>query len=457
MDIRDSCSCSPSCIPSIKDSSDIIIYVPTLVFIICLGIYNAVVSRSSSLAQGSCTNNKSPHMMYSRIYYQCIILWMHGLATTTAFATRQAAVPRITLDEFLAAPIRDKPIIIRDIVSPEVIESLADDLMSTLGEEEIQMQHKFMDDDGEAVTEIYDVSLFESIEYMMDSEHGDSFFAFVEGLLPSSTTAKLHKTLTDIREAPYPHQEDWFDYFPEKIRPSDALILAGEGSSSTLHRDPFEWTGTSLCLEGVKIWRFIPTPSKADGGVAKVDMELQSYRLDSIAWEPEENLQTTNPVVLSAGWQSDMTLYNSIDEDFPTAFEWATMEEENNDLFRNEIAAQGNDSSRLQPSSEASEALRNIDETTPFVTATQFAGDLLLIPAHCWHQTYAPVPSIAVASQRCGINDGAKVVQHVIDLAELNDRTKIPDILQKREYKEEGIGKQVVNELLSLAIERNTA
>ena len=395
-------------------------------------------------------------MMYSRIY-QCIILWMHGLATTTAFATRQAAVPRITLDEFLAAPIRDKPIIIRDIVSPEVIESLADDLMSTLGEEQIQMQHKFMDDDGEAVTEIYDVSLFESVEYMMDSEHGDSFFSFVEGLLPSSATAKLHKTLTDIREAPYPHQENWFDYFPENIRPSDALILAGEGSTSTLHRDPFEWTGTSLCLEGVKIWRFIPTPSTADGGVAKVDTELRSYRLDSIAWEQEEDQQTTNPVVLSAGWQSDMTLYDSIDDDFPTAFEWATMEEENNDLFRNEIIAQGSDSSRLQPSSEASEALRNINDTTSFVTATQFAGDLLLIPAHCWHQTYAPVPSIAVASQRCGISDGAKVVQHVIDLAELNDRTQIPDILQKREYKEEGIGKQVVSELLSLAIDRNTA
>mmetsp|Transcript_15621 Transcript_15621/g.25672 ORF Transcript_15621/g.25672 Transcript_15621/m.25672 type:complete len:396 (+) Transcript_15621:107-1294(+) len=391
----------------------------------------------------------------SRACLLCI-LWMHGLATITAFASRQAAVPRITLDEFLAAPIRDKPIIIRDIVSPEVIESLADDLLSTLGEEQIQMQHKFMDDDGKAITEIYDVSLFESVEYMMDSEHGDSFFAFVEGLLPSSATATLHKTLTDIREAPYPHQEDWFDYFPENIRPSDALILAGEGSTSTLHRDPFEWTGTSLCLEGVKIWRFIPTPETADGGVAKVDTELQSYRLDSIAWEQEEN-QQSEPLVLSAGWQSDMTLYETIDEDFPTAIEWATMEQENNDLFRNEIIAQGSDSSRLQPISEASDALKNIDETTPFVTATQFAGDLLLIPAHCWHQTYAPVPSIAVASQRCGISDGAKVVQHVIDLTKLNDRTQVSDILQKTEYTEEGIGKQVVSELLSFAIDRNTA
>ena len=82
-------------------------------------------------------------------------------------------MPRITLEEFLAAPKRFKalPIIIRDIVSPDVIESLADELMRTLGDEEIQMQHKVKNDDGKTTTEIYDISLSESVEYMMDSEH----------------------------------------------------------------------------------------------------------------------------------------------------------------------------------------------------------------------------------------------------------------------------------------------
>lgn len=388
-----------------------------------------------------------------------VCIWMDGLAAaafTASSSRQQALVPRITLEEFLAAPKRFKalPIIIRDIVSPDVIESLADELMRTLGDEEIQMQHKVKNDDGKTTTEIYDISLSESVEYMMDSQHDDSFFAFVEGLLPSSTTAKLHKKLTDIRDAPYPHQENWFDYFPESIRPTDAIVLAGEGSTSTLHRDPFEWTGTSLCLEGVKIWRFIPTPATAEGGVANVDKELHSYRLDSIAWEGEDN-QQTDPLVLSAGWQSDMTLYDSIYEDFPDAFEWATMEEVNNVLFQNEIISQSSDSSRLRLSSEAADALKNIGEA--IVTATQFAGDLLLIPAHCWHQTYAPLPSIAVASQRCGISDGAKVVQHVMDLTKLNYQTKVPDILQKKDFKDEGIGKQVVTELLRYAIYSNSA
>ncbi|KAL7446588.1 hypothetical protein ACHAXM_010270 [Skeletonema potamos] len=383
-------------------------------------------------------------------------IWVDDLAATAFTAARKATVPRITLEDYLAGPILDEPVIIRDIVTPEVIESLADELFRTFSEEQIQMQHKVKNDDGKTTTEIYDVSLNESIEYMMDSERDDSFFAFVEGLLPSSIAGKLHKKLTDIREAPYPHQEDWFDYFPENLRPTDALVLAGEGSTSTLHRDPFEWTGTSLCLEGVKIWRFILTPSTADGGVAKVDKELQSYRLNSIAWEEEDD-QQTSPLVLSAGWQSEMTLYGSIDEDFPTAFEWAVLEEENKDLFRNEIISQGSDSSRLRPSREAVDALNRIDETIPFVTATQFPGDLLLIPAHCWHQTYSPVPSVAVASQRCGISDGAKVVQHVLDLTKVNDVIKVPDILKKREYKEEGIGKQVVTELLRYAINSSIA
>jgi len=382
-----------------------------------------------------------------------------GLVLVAAFASSSSSssgvVPRITLDEFISSPIRNEPIIIRDIASPEQIEALADELMSLLGEEQIKMQHKVKhDDNGETTTDIYDISLHESIDYMMDSKHDDSFFAFCEGLLPSDATVKLHQKLTEIRESPFPNEENWFNYFPEKVRPTDALILAGEGATSTLHRDPFEWTGTSLCIEGVKVWRFIlPT-----GGVTNVDEALKSYRLDSIAWEDDEAATEENqqdPLILSAGWQSNMNLYNSVDEEFPTAIDWATLEEENYKLFRKEIISLGSDASLLRPSSEATNALKSISgNNIPFVTATQFAGDLLIIPAHCWHQTYAPTPSIAVASQRCGVSDGAKVVQHVLNL---NDSKPLPDLLQRNNAYEEGIGKQVITELLSYILGSNVA
>ena len=382
----------------------------------------------------------------------------------TAFS-QTPLVPRLTLDEFLSSPVYTTPVLIRDIVSPETIDGLGDELMSTLGQAEIEMQRKIKDiEDGSSQsTEIYDIPLQESIEYMMDSTHYDSFFAFCEGLLPSSIpgSSTLSTKLKGIREAPFAGTENWFDYFPSEIQPTDAIILAGAGATSTFHRDPFEWTGTSLCLEGTKIWRFILPPSESKGGISIVDDALESYRLDSIAWDDKEdnNSSDNEPVVLSAGWQSDMTLYDTIDNDFPSAFEWVTMEEEDSQLFQNEIEDAATDLTCIQPSAAAFDALDGISKangsnerpSASVVTAIQQTGDLLLIPAHCWHQTYAPLPSIAVASQRCGANiDGRNVISHVLDILKYNDKKEeLPDILKCNSYTE-GAGKEVVSKLLDL-------
>lgn len=103
---------------------------------------------------------------------------------------------------------------------------------------------------------MYNINLEDCIDYMMDSNNDDAYFAFCEGLLlPGSydSTNELSNKLREIREAPFVGQENWFDYFPLNIRPSDAIILAGSGATLTLHRDPFKWTGMSICLEGIKI------------------------------------------------------------------------------------------------------------------------------------------------------------------------------------------------------------
>mmetsp|Transcript_14961 Transcript_14961/g.30565 ORF Transcript_14961/g.30565 Transcript_14961/m.30565 type:complete len:458 (+) Transcript_14961:10-1383(+) len=420
-------------------------------------------------------------------------------------------VPRITLNEFLSSPIYKSPVLISGICSPESVESLAEKLIDTFGAKIVQMQQKIKYEEDERVhndptgftsrprpniskeletknpryattTEIYDIPLEECIDYMMESRHTDSFFAFCEGLLPNPTTApttsdrsKAINTgenasddvsckLRNIREAPFPKQENWFDYFPRSIQPTDAIILAGAGATSTLHRDPFEWTGTSFCLEGTKIWRFVipPLEEEGGGGVSVVDEAFGSYRLDSIAWEEDEE---GDSVVLSAGWQSDMTLFESIRDRFPTAFEWATMEENDQEAFLHMMEEVGTSVTSICPSAEALDALIAIcdnrgkeasiigsstEKKILFQTAIQQPGDLLIIPAHCWHQTYAPVPSIAVASQRCSANiDGANVVRHVLDMAALSNHDKpVPHALRHSTF-EEGIGKKIVSDLFN--------
>ncbi|KAL9188245.1 hypothetical protein ACHAXT_006623 [Thalassiosira profunda] len=371
-----------------------------------------------------------------------------------AFSSTAGAplVPRLQVSEFLSSPTAPTtPVLVQSITPPEDVEVLADELMAVVGGEEIQMQRKMKEDDGSRSTEIYDLLLQDTVGYMMDSYHDDAFFAFCEGLLPGaiSGSADLSRRLNAIRQAPFAGGENWFDYFPPKIRPTDAIILAGAGATSTLHRDPFEWTGTSLCLEGTKIWRFILPPTEDKGGVSIVDEALDSYRLDSIAWEDENEEQ----VVLSAGWQSDMTLYDSIDDNFPSAFEWVTLEEENNDRFQREMAELGVDAAMLRPNAAAIDALGKIrnakgsgEGSALFATAIQRPGDLLLIPAHCWHQTYAPVPSVAVASQRCGAGvDGARVIRHILGIAGCNE--KLPEVLKCNNF-EEGVGEEVVATLL---------
>ena len=123
----------------------------------------------------------------------------------SAFAHSRKVVPRLTLAEFLSSPpVYTAPVIIRDIAPPAAIKALADELMTTLGPEEVQMQRKLRADDGRETTEQYDVPLGETIDHLMDSRHGDARLAFCEGLLPGPApgSAALGEKLRRLREAP---------------------------------------------------------------------------------------------------------------------------------------------------------------------------------------------------------------------------------------------------------------
>lgn len=286
-----------------------------------------------------------------------------------------------------------KPLIITNALSPDECEQCADALMSMGDQLNVDLQSQ-VPNEG---TEVYpDTPLAEALDAILyeSNAHDEAFLTFCEGLLDNDDNLQVvRQKVTQARESLFSNDADWFlNYFPSELQPSDAVVIAGAGATSTLHRDPFEWMGTSLCIEGSKVWRFVDPKAN----VKTIDAALQSYRLESIAWEGRP---------MSAGWQSDLSLYRTRQEELPSAREWSEMEDDNK---LTELLRVGSSIEILTP-----DDLPNDDLF--FSTAIQEAGDLLLIPAHWWHQTFALEPSAAIASQRCGHRDSTLVLQHILN------------------------------------------
>jgi len=179
-----------------------------------------------------------------------------------------------------------------------------------------------------------------------------------------------------------------------------------------------------MCLEGTKLWRFIdPNADAAMGGVGKIDDLLHAYRLPSVAWDDDDGNDGAG-ITLSAGWQSDFSLFSNRCGSVPSARSLSEDEEERLD----KLHSISMDRRLLRPSDEKLDRLH-------CWTALQKPGDLLLIPAHWWHQTYALEPSLAVASQRCNSKlDAPRVLRHI--LAATNTWEKAPESLLREDYSE---------------------
>jgi hypothetical protein len=170
----------------------------------------------------------------------------------------------------------ETPVLIKNALTKQQCEFTCNLIVQELGDESVTLQRKIHgpDNKGEDLseTDIADVTLLQALDYMMESEHGNSFFWFCEGLMDGRDKLKdVQKILHDAKESLFGaiigdekisihDRKDLFGYFPEDFRPSDCVVIAGEGATSTLHRDPYTWTGTSLCLEGTKLWRFVAPP-----------------------------------------------------------------------------------------------------------------------------------------------------------------------------------------------------
>jgi hypothetical protein len=352
----------------------------------------------------------------------------------------------------------ETPVLIEKVLSLQECDEICNGLLHEVGQELVDLQHKFVEEESEKVqTEMIKCHLQDAFSYMMESEHGDSFFCFAEGILdehehlnPRYTKECLFQGCGVSSLNSDVFKRDIFDFFPNEVKPSDCLVISGMGASSTLHRDPFLWTGTSICLEGTKAWRFIAPPgalstSRVQGemikesGVSSVDHILDAYRLDSAAWGDYK---------LSSGWQSNFSLYDFRDESVPSAEELSFMEEEDGVQKLKCIETISSSLQKLQPSKDLPQTYPDGNEVT-IVSVVQKPGDLLVIPAYWWHQTYALEPSIAIASQRGGLNrDAERIFYHVLETTNQNC-IKIPSYFQNKNMN--GIApKDVVDDLFAL-------
>lgn len=338
----------------------------------------------------------------------------------------------------------DYPILIPNVLSLDECEIICNTIMSTVGEESIAVQRTTTTSTAQThSTTLHECTVLQALDLMMKSCPKDARFAFVEGLLESNINnnnnhalENIHQQLIQVRENLFVNdQPNWMDYFPTNLKPQDCVVLAGQGAMSTLHRDPFEWTGTSICLEGRKLWRFLsPTIStvvssddqskkyvKKNNDVKQWDTILKSYRLSSTAWQN---------ICISAGWQSDFTLYDTTNIPpqtlLPSARDLAEMsQKESNNLLHDLVLSVSNCWSPplspplMFPKDDNIENISSVEYE--FHGVVQQPGDLLLIPPYWYHQTYGPEPSMAIASQRCGTAlDAPRVLRHILDLV-IND------------------------------------
>lgn len=334
-----------------------------------------------------------------------------GDATAAAAAEKSGPAPAYERTE-------ETPVLVRGVITAADSERLCAALVQAAGAAVVDLQRRR----PREAARVYPLPLRTAIDVLMTSRHDDALWCFQENLLLDSTDDKANDAalkaiaseLKRVKQSVFAVDDDgadpdWFDYFPPGAQPTDCVVLAGEGATSTLHRDPWEWTGTSICLEGSKVWRFIaPHPTVCD-----VDDIVRSYRLPSTAWGD-------SPGVLSAGWQSDYTLYETRRAGIMSAREWSELIDSGGGNSKRERMMEIARSTRdLTPSAELLvPAAATAPPTAPATNVTlwttvQEAGDVLVIPAHWWHQTYALEASVAVSSQRCSARDARRVLNHM--------------------------------------------
>jgi len=142
----------------------------------------------------------------------------------------------------------ETPVLVENVLSKQECEAICNTIVQELGTSFVDLQRKtkMLDEHANVVeteTDIMECELQEAFEYIMESQHDDAFFCFGEGMLDDDE--KLEHVKGVLRQAKerlfgvvssdvHDDKRDLFEYFPEGTKPSDCVVVAGEGATSTV-------------------------------------------------------------------------------------------------------------------------------------------------------------------------------------------------------------------------------
>ncbi|CAD5115457.1 DgyrCDS4429 [Dimorphilus gyrociliatus] len=158
---------------------------------------------------------------------------------------------KLSLKEFYDVYDGKWPVLITDVVPNwKAFNWTADFFMNHYGKERVAMK---------AVDGTLEKAISLALPFELFIQHTKHGFANSWTYLEDELFIPMRPNLKrDIGSCPY-MDEDFFQIFPEDVRPWNAMLLWGTAfSRSSLHIDPYNWTGTNAVIFGRKRWRLYP-------------------------------------------------------------------------------------------------------------------------------------------------------------------------------------------------------
>ncbi|XP_063418374.1 uncharacterized protein LOC134701162 [Mytilus trossulus] len=159
-------------------------------------------------------------------------------------------------------------------------------------------------------------------------------------------------------------EENFFNLFPDEVRPWDCLMLWGsQFSRSSLHMDPYNWTATNAVLYGQKSWMLFPPGQD----------ELLYIYPNRKCHFPLDCVRYDSPIV---AFVPDSTKYPHFDK-------------------------------------------------AQYLEVTVTAGEMLIIPTGWYHQAFNEEETLAISSQIMNRNNYLAVLEEIIKGGNIS-RKKLP-------------------------------